>query len=407
MIPSPAGSVNLVFPRREDYTRPMAADDLDALLALTLAGGFGPTLTARCLTAMGSAQAVVGASASRLAGVDGIGSKRAADLRRTLDEVFETGAVAAEKALIAEHGAALLTLDDDDYPALLRHISDPPPLLYVRGELLREDAVALAIVGARKCTAYGREQADRLASQCAQAGLSIVSGGAYGIDAAAHHAAVRVRGRTIVVLGSGLADAYPKQNRPLFDQIVNEGLGAVVSELPMRTPPQRENFPRRNRIVSGLALGVLVVEASSRSGALITARLAAEDHGREVMAVPGRVDSLASQGCHKIIREGWATLVTNAADVLDALGETGELLKAGVTVDRDGGEVDGAASPSLFEQNLTDSQRKIVAALDEALALDQLAAATGLAVHVVQADITMLQIRGVIAREGSRFRRKR
>jgi len=190
----------------------------------------------------------------------------------------------------------------------------------------------------------------------------------------------------------------------LFDEIAADG-GAVISELSMTIPPKAENFPRRNRIVSGLALGTLVVEASHRSGALITARLASEEHNREVMAVPGRVDSRASAGCHKIIREGWATLVTNIADVLGAMGEAGATLKAGVTQRPDGSAEE--SQPSLFEQNLTDTQRRLVDALDRPVTLDQIAAATGLSMAVIQADVTVLQIRGLIGRQGAMIVPKR
>jgi DNA processing protein len=172
----------------------------------------------------------------------------------------------------------------------------------------------------------------------------------------------------------------------------------------MTTPPRAENFPRRNRIVSGMALGVLVIEAPTRSGALITARIASEEHNREVMAVPGKVDSANSGGCHKIIREGWATLVTNAAEVLDALGETGQLLKAGVTLPPD--RPPDETVTTLFTQNLTPSQQRIVDALNGTASPDQLSAATGLAVSVVQADLTMLQIRGLVRKEGLRFVRQ-
>ena len=385
------------------YTGGMISEVSNALLALTLAPGLGPVLTVRALKALGSAQRVVEASTGELAGVDGIGRQRAAEIRRGLDEVAASGAVARERELIDRHGARLLMLEDAAYPPLLKHIDDPPPVLYVRGSLEPSDAVALALVGSRRCTAYGREQADRFAALAAQAGLCIVSGGAYGIDAAAHRAALRVQGRTIAVLGSGLARPYPTEHAPLLDQIAN-GHGAVISELPMQSPPLAENFPKRNRIISGLSLGVLVVEAALRSGALITARLAAEEHHREVLALPGRVDSAASAGCHKIIREGWATLVTNVADALDALGETGAMLKAGLTPESDG----HASDAPLFtlNQNLTTSQKKIVEALDQPLALDQLAAATGLAVQTIQADLTMLQIRGLVARQEGCFARK-
>ncbi len=383
---------------------------LDSLLILSLASGLGPIITRRAIAAMGSAQAVVECSVHQLAQVEGVGQRKAQDLRRSMDEVLEQNLLVREKALIEEHHVTLIAFEDESYPALLRHISDPPPMLYVRGDIRKEDALALAVVGARKCSGYGREQADRLSALCVQSGLTIISGGAMGIDTAAHHAAVRAGGRTIAVLGSGLAQPYPSENKALFDRIAgddnNQPRGAVISELPMTAPPIAQNFPRRNRIVSGMSLGVLVIEASLRSGALITARIAAEEHGREVLALPGRVDSNSSAGCHKIIREGWATLVTNAADILDGLGETGSLLKAGMTVDEQGRDRP-AAEPSLFEQNLSDSQQKIIAALSQPRQLEELAGITGLPVHKLQADLTMLQIRSAVAKEGMMYRRSR
>ncbi|MEX2215186.1 MAG: DNA-processing protein DprA [Phycisphaeraceae bacterium] len=397
----------------------MRTPRLDAMIALSLARGLGPTLTARAIDALGSPEAAAAASVSEFSRIEGFGRSTAQQVCDSLAEIRQKDWVEREWDLIQRFGVTLLLLEDDDYPALLRHIHDPPPLLYVRGRIVKQDALALAIVGARQCTGYGREQADRFAAVCSQAGLTIISGGAYGVDIAAHRAALRIGGRTIAVLGSGLAEPYPSQHIEVFDQIAgstsdhdkgngngNASRGAVISELPMSTPPIPQNFPRRNRIISGLSLGVLVIEAANRSGALVTARVAAEEHHREVMALPGRVDSPLSAGCHRILREGWATLVTNAADVLDALGETGELLKAGMTTDEKGRAREESEASTLFAQVLSDSQKKIVDALSEPRGLDQLSAATGLAVHVIQADITMLQIRGMIRKEGAMFARK-
>jgi len=376
----------------------MGSSETDALLTLSLARGLGPTLMLRAIETLGGVEHVLDASARQLASVRGIGAGRADDIRRAIDSVTDDRQLDREKALIDEHGVALLGLDDPAYPKLLRHIPDPPPLLYVRGELREDDALALAIVGSRRCSHYGREQADRLSALASAAGLTIVSGGAYGIDAAAHQAALRAGGRTIAVLGSGIAKPYPERHGELFDSIA-DGSGAVLCEVPMTWPPMAENFPRRNRIISGLAMGVLVVEAALRSGALITARLAVEDHGREVMALPGRVDSQTSAGCHRMIRQGWAKLVTNVGDILDALGEAGQLLKAGLAEDDH--------SDALFHQNLTDSQRSIVDALDSPQSLDQLAARTGLTVSVIQSDLTMLQIRGLIEHHAGAYVKKR
>lgn len=416
-----------------------------ALLTLTLTPGLGPTLIRRCIDALGSPTAVLQAEVATLQRVEGIGKAKANATRRAMDEVTRGDALPRELDAIDRLRVRLIALGDPAYPALLRHIPDPPPLLFVRGELQQGDALAIAVVGSRRCSAYGREQADRLSSFAAQAGLCVVSGGAFGIDTAAHHAALRAGGRTIAVLGSGLAQPYPKDNVDLFDAIAGHagsasgansgqanGRGAVVSELPMHSPPRAENFPRRNRLVSGMALGVLVVEAARRSGALITARLAVEEQYREVMAVPGRVDSPGSEGCHKLLREGWASLVTCGADILDSLGETGELLRVhGVEPSASGagasdapdnqnhppagqsspgesssGDSTSSDAPSnLFAHSLSDSQRKLVEALGSPLSLDDLLRATGLPVHIAQSDLTMLEIRGVLKREAGLYRR--
>lgn len=402
---------------RADGTLPgtMPLHERDARLTLLLTPRLGPTLVQRCIEQFGSATAALEASPRQLAGVEGISPAGGERLRREIDDLLARDAAAEELARAEDAGVELVALDDPGYPQLLRHIPDPPPLLWVRGTLEREDALALAIVGARRCTHYGREQAARFAGQCAEAGLCIVSGGAYGIDAAAHEAALRAGGRTIAVIGSGLNAPYPSAHRALFDRIVEAGKGAIVSELPMSTPPRGEHFPRRNRIISGLALGVLLVEAAKRSGALITARLCVEEHGRELMAVPGRADTPAAAGCHKVIREQWATLVTNAADVLDALGEAGQLLKQGITHAGDGMDEDAAspdsqtqagATASLFEQKLTESQQRIVAALDEPRTLDQLTAFTELSAAQLQADLTVLELRGTLRREQGLFHRR-
>lgn len=394
-----------------------------ALLTLTLTPGVGVTLIGRCIEAFGSAEATLGASAAQLAGLERIGQKKAGEIRRGIDAVRSGDALRRELDAIESHGARLLCLDDADYPRLLKHTPDPPRLLWVRGELRDEDALAVGVVGARKCTAYGREQADRFGAACADAGLTVVSGGAYGVDIAAHRAVLRVKGRTVAVLGSGLAKPYPEPHVADFERIVGEGCGAVVSELPMLAPPMAENFPRRNRIISGLSLGVLVIEAAKRSGALITARKCVDEHGREVMAVPGRVDSPMSEGCHQMLREGWAKLVTNVGDVLECLGEAGEMLRVGMERKElastqaslgAGGEVDGFAKPqgaaagvSLFEVNLSEGQRCIVDALDAPRSLDEITQRVALPVAQVQVELTMLELRGAVRRENGRFVRRR
>lgn len=378
----------------------MKQSSAHAMLKLTLTPGLGPTLIRRCLEAFGSAAEVLNATPQTLANVSGISANKAAKI---VGSWTDQSVMNQELALVNEHGVQLLSIEDDGYPKLLKWINDPPPLLYVRGQLSEEDALGLAIVGARKCTRYGREMADRFAAGCSQLGLTIISGGAYGIDTASHQAALRVKGRTIAVIGNGLAKPYPQPNIKLFDQIVASG-GAVISELPMATSPRPENFPARNRIISGMSLGTLVIEAANRSGALITARLAAEDHGREVMALPGSVDSAMSSGCHRIIREGWATLVTSPAQVLENLGEAGQLLAADASA-KPNQEV--TEQPSLFAANLTESQQKIMSVMESELPINDIARLTTLPMHVIQSDLTMLQIRGVISRQAGKYAKKR
>lgn len=370
------------------------------MLKLTLTPGLGPTLIRRCLEAFGTAKDVLAATPTQLAAISGISQTKA----RSLCSHWQSDEpLLAELQRVDDCGVSLLSIEDEAYPKLLKWINDPPPLLYVRGQLNEEDALGLAIVGARKCTRYGREMADRFAAGCSQLGLTIISGGAYGIDAAAHHAALRVKGRTLAVIGNGLTQPYPSAHHKLFDQIVEVG-GAVISELPMDSSPRPENFPARNRIISGLSLGTLVIEAANRSGALITARLAAEDHGREVMAVPGPVDSAMSEGCHRILREGWATLVTRPTEVLENLGEAGQLLQANSGTTESQKKAD---EPSLFTANLTQSQRKILDVLDGDLAINDIARLTTLPMHVLQADLTMLQIKGLISRQAGKYAKKR
>ena len=395
-----------------------------ALLGLMLTPGLGPTLVGRCVEAFGSAEAARGGDAARLGEIKGIAAGKAGQLRRRIDETFASGAVDRELEAVARARARLLHRDDAEYPQLLRHIPDPPLLLWVRGELRRGDGLALGVVGSRKCSLYGREQADRLAAHCGSAGLCIVSGGAYGIDVAAHRAALRVGARTVAVIGSGLGKPYPAEHVPLFREIAGGGdgqevRGAVISELPMQTGPAAQNFPRRNRIISGMSLGVLVVEAAKRSGALITARLCVEEHGRECMAVPGRVDSPGSAGCHRIIREGWATLVTSAAEVLDQLGEAGRLLKqqwenpdVEPTATKNPGQDSPVDEPSAagFDATLTETQRQVVAVLKEnggGCSLDQVVAATGLGVGQAMAELTLLEVRGVVVRRGGLYTPRR
>jgi DNA processing protein len=220
-----------------------------------------------------------------------------------------------DQARVKEAGVGVIVWGDPDYPVRLQEIASAPPVLYVRGTLEREDEAAIAIVGARYATAYGEDIARELAAALASRGLTIVSGLARGIDAAAHRGAIAGGGRTLAVLGSGLDQIYPPEHAGLADEVAAHG--AVLSEFPLGTPPLRLHFPRRNRIISGLSLGVIVVEAGVGSGALITAHHALEQ-GRDVFAVPGRVHARYSEGCNRLIKAG-AKLVESWEDVLSEL----------------------------------------------------------------------------------------
>lgn len=239
------------------------------------------------------------------------------EIRRDAVRAIMGGTVDVTEELerIKRHRIDIITLNDESYPESLKAIYDPPPLLYVKGKIKREDRNAIAIVGSRRATTYGRLTAQRLSSQLAAQGITIVSGMARGIDSEAHKGALAVGGRTIAVLGCGIDVIYPPENRALEERIASSG--AVITEFPFGTRPFAGNFPKRNRIISGLSLGVIIVEAAEKSGALITARLALEQ-GREVFAVPGSTTSPYSKGTHNLIKEG-AKLVENIDDILEEL----------------------------------------------------------------------------------------
>lgn len=366
---------------------------LRATLRLHLADGVGALTFRRLIEAFGTAQAALAAGPGGWRRLDGVGPKTCSAIEAVTDEQIDEELAEAEA-----RGAKVLLQDDEAYPVALRHVHDAPAVLYVRGRLEQADAVAVGIVGARRCTYYGLEQGERFAQLLARAGFTVVSGGARGIDAAAHRGALAAGGRTIAVMGCGLAQTYPRENAELFERIVADGRGAVVSELPMRTGVQSKNFPLRNRIISGLSLGVLVVEAAQRSGALITARTAI-DQNREVFAVPGRVDSPMSQGTNELIRTHQAALVQGLDDILEHLGGVGQDMAPPQETMQD--RIAAAA--------MDQTERKLVEALREAaLSIDELVRRTALDSARVAAAMTMLTIKGLVAQQpGQIFALKR
>lgn len=271
----------------------------------------GPARLRRLLEVFRTPERILSANRNELRNVDGIGSEVADAIVSWQQRVD----LAAELERIERFGAQVLTLDSPEYPASLREIHSPPIVLYVWGELKERDHHAIAVVGSRAATHYGLETAKKLSFQLAYAGVTVVSGLARGIDTAAHLGALAAKGRTLAVLGSGFLQLYPRENQLLAEKIA--GSGAVLSEFSMDTKADVQTFPMRNRIVSGLSSGVLVVEAALNSGALITASQAAEQ-GRSVYAIPGPIDRPSSAGSNRLIQQG-AKLVTHGGDVLEEL----------------------------------------------------------------------------------------
>jgi DNA processing protein len=368
-------------------------DDFLGHVRLACVPGIGGRLRRMLLQRFGSPQGVFAARPEEIAAVARIGPKLAAAIAGpatdpTVDEVI--GLCRARGVEILVEGAA-------GYPGLLSRIDDPPGVLFVRGGFQPCDALAVSVVGSRHASAYGKRVAWQLAGGLARAGYTVVSGLARGIDAAAHRGALDAGGRTIAVLGTGVLHIYPAEHAELATEVIARG--ALVSEAPPLSEPSAGAFPQRNRIVSGLSLGTVVVEAAERSGALITARLAGEQ-GREVFAVPGHVDCRTARGCHRLIRDG-ARLVESVDDILEELGP---LFETATTAD-------GRAVKSAAELQLGDIERKIMAAVDaggepEPVGIDDLVAASGLSASQVLSTIGVLEMRRILRRlPGNRVER--
>jgi len=370
-------------------------------LRLHLASGVGARTFAKLLEHLGGIDQALGATAGQLASVPGIGRRTAEQIARSRDAADAAG----ELALADQLGVRVITKEDREYPLLLSRIDDPPPVLYVKGTLERSDELAVAVVGSRNCSLYGQEQASRLSHLLAAAGFTIVSGLARGIDTAAHRGALSASGRTIAVQGCGLAQAYPLENAELAEQIAESG--ALLSEFPLRYEPLPTTFPMRNRIISGLALGTLVVEARPRSGALITAHLALEQ-GRDVFALPGRIDAPGSFGPHQLIKDG-AKLVERIEDILEALGLVGEVI--GPHACRAAETAQKQQEAALFSPpalKLSDTEAAVIACLDdEPLHVDEIIERSALLAGKVNATLTNLQLKGLVRQLPGSYYQKR
>lgn len=352
-------------------------------VALSRVPSLGPARFRLLEAHLGSLEAVWRASPADLqaTGLDGRALSALLQMRPRLDPD-------EEMARLERAGVRAITWHNPDYPPLLKEIPDPPPVLFVKGRLLPDDRRAIAVVGTRRATAYGRQACEALVEALSRQGITIVSGLARGIDAVAHRAALRAGGRTIAVMASGLDTVYPAEHRGLAREI--EGQGALLSEHPLGVRPEARHFPRRNRILSGLSLGVLVVEAPEDSGAMWTVQWAAEQ-GREVFAVPGSIFSPASRGTNRLIQDG-AKLVLEVQDILEEFNLSGAL----------------ALQPPLPQAEpvpASETEARILGLLSaaEPVHADEIGRQAGLPIAVVTSTLTLMELRGVVKHLGGMF----
>ncbi len=379
-----------MLPPVESNAVPPTAEEAELLsmLRLHLVNGIGPRHSQLLLDHFGSAAGVLAASLAQLEEVAGIGPKIALSIAAS--KLGRDAEIELEES--QQLGVKLLRRGSAGYPKAIERICDPPLLLYCRGDILPQDELAVAIVGSRRCTVYGRQQAEKFATALARAGVTIVSGLARGIDAAAHQGAVAAGGRTLAVMGTGLAEIYPPEHRELAKQVAEHG--ALLSEFKLHQTPHAGHFPQRNRIISGLSVAVVVIEAGRSSGALHTARHAMEQ-GREVLAVPGRIDSLASEGCHDLIRDG-VTLIRHVDDILAAIGP----LTKPISVASDSGET----IHSLRELSLNEIERHILNLIGADPTLqDEIIFRSQMEPPRVLSTLTVLEMKRLIRRQPGGF----
>ena len=395
----------------------MLPADTKSLIHLNLIPGIGNYTIRRLLAAFGSAEKSIAATSEELAQIDGL----TPDVRQQLIDGRSRAPLAQELELIEQHQCHVVTINDDTYPTLLKQIDDPPVLLYIIGEFPLKDAPSIAIVGSRSPTEYGKTTSRQLSYQLAERGITVLSGFARGIDTCVHRGALEAGGRTVAVFGCGLSIIYPETNRALATEIIESG--ALISEFPMTMPPRGKNFPRRNRVISGLTLGTLVVEASERSGSLITARHAAEQ-GREVFAVPGQIFSGRSRGTHSLINQG-ATLINSVDDLLDALPQDYTKVLAGESLEPtlqppSANQPDKTARPQSVEKrsaptpqpkanlNLTSEEQTVLSAMGaDSVHIDEITRVTQLPIGKVSSLLVMLELKGIVQQlPGKQFVKK-
>lgn len=355
-------------------------DDKEALVALNMITHIGPVRLRNLQDRIGSPAAILNASKDQLLKVPGIGEAAA-------DAIvgWETGVdLAGELRRIREYDCSVVTWQDADYPPLLKQIYDPPILLYVKGTLSPRDKNSVAVVGSRQTTHYGINVARKLSYQLGYVGVTVVSGGARGIDTAAHQGALNAKGRTIAVLGTGINIVFPSENVALFQKISENG--AIVTQFPFNRPADKQSFPIRNRIVAGMTLGTVVVEANLTSGALITANFANEA-GRQVFAVPGSIDSPRSKGCHSLIKNG-AKLCEGAEDILS---EFEYLFPAS---NRPAGAAETGVLPAL---ELSETEQLVYGQLShEEISIDDIIQHAGLPVSAVSVALLSLEMKRLV-----------
>ena len=366
---------------------------------LTQIPGLGNISSNRLLDSFGNAENIFNASLDDLVAVPGI-SERIAENILSSDLNPDSKDICEEWELVLKHNVQIISRFDEGYPPLLKEIYDPPILLYVKGRIKKKDMISVGMVGTRKATQYGKSVAESLSADLANTGITIISGLARGIDTASHKGALRANGRTIAVLGNGLDNYYPQENKTLQANDIPEN-GAVVSEFPMKYGSLPENFPRRNRIISGMSLGLIVVEAPLKSGALITARNALEQN-REVYAVPGRITDATAGGTNMLIKQG-AQPVTNAEDVFEDLKQKIQKYMAQIGYNED---IPGIIhkEPEIDKTSWSDEEQLIYNILgDESVHIDMICRKSGLEAAKISRILCNLELKGIISRSSGMY----